>query len=428
MAQYKVPQDVQREDKIIGPFSLRQFLFLVGGAMGGYIAYQLFSVMGGFQVGFMVGVLIFLGISAFAVIEIQGMKLTEYLAAIIVFALKPRKRVWQRDITLPDIAVIKTPEEKGKEKPNQQEEKGNIKSRLDQLAYILDTRGWGGLTQEEGKGQQAPTQEAVENEPISTPPPQTAEEAVQNIQQAPVAMPAQGVEHPPKIIKEEVPQEPPAPKPIPVVAPKPTTPETIAPAQPEVVQNTTEQTPTPAPVPQVTTPTPQPVPETVPKPNTQEAIIPNQKEREKNIQKELDKVENLMMEKVKARAQVDIRNQNIEQKKALKELKDTVSNLEKETKSPEPIKKKRRVKLRMAPIVSSVSSMPDFSQVITDQPTTPKIPTSNVNITVDEKQLDDILQKAEQNSKLEREAKELKEAFRKSAEAKKVHRIIKSGD
>ena len=36
MAVYKVPQDVEADDKLIGPFSFRQFIYLliVAGAMG----------------------------------------------------------------------------------------------------------------------------------------------------------------------------------------------------------------------------------------------------------------------------------------------------------------------------------------------------------------------------------------------------------
>ncbi|TAL14698.1 hypothetical protein EPN95_02230, partial [Patescibacteria group bacterium] len=29
MAQYKVPQDVEADDKLIGPFSFRQFVYLI---------------------------------------------------------------------------------------------------------------------------------------------------------------------------------------------------------------------------------------------------------------------------------------------------------------------------------------------------------------------------------------------------------------
>ena len=36
MAQYKVPQDVEADDKLIGPFSFRQFVYLL--IAGGLVA------------------------------------------------------------------------------------------------------------------------------------------------------------------------------------------------------------------------------------------------------------------------------------------------------------------------------------------------------------------------------------------------------
>ena len=48
MAQYKVPQDVEADDKLLGPFSFRQFVYLL--IAGGLIAlaiglFQLFPLL-----------------------------------------------------------------------------------------------------------------------------------------------------------------------------------------------------------------------------------------------------------------------------------------------------------------------------------------------------------------------------------------------
>lgn len=48
MAQYKVPQDVEADDKLLGPFSFRQFVYLL--VAGGLIAlavglFQLFPLL-----------------------------------------------------------------------------------------------------------------------------------------------------------------------------------------------------------------------------------------------------------------------------------------------------------------------------------------------------------------------------------------------
>ena len=45
MAQYKVPQDVEAEDKLLGPFTFRQFIYLM--IAGGLIAvgFLLFKIL-----------------------------------------------------------------------------------------------------------------------------------------------------------------------------------------------------------------------------------------------------------------------------------------------------------------------------------------------------------------------------------------------
>jgi hypothetical protein len=44
MAVYKVPQDVEAEDKLIGPFSFRQFIYLIVAALGIFMAWALSQV------------------------------------------------------------------------------------------------------------------------------------------------------------------------------------------------------------------------------------------------------------------------------------------------------------------------------------------------------------------------------------------------
>ena len=44
MAVYKVPQDVEAEDKLVGPFTFRQFIFLIVAAISLFLTIQLFSV------------------------------------------------------------------------------------------------------------------------------------------------------------------------------------------------------------------------------------------------------------------------------------------------------------------------------------------------------------------------------------------------
>ena len=45
MAVYKVPQDVEAEDKLLGPFSFKQFIFLIVAIGMIALAWGLFSVL-----------------------------------------------------------------------------------------------------------------------------------------------------------------------------------------------------------------------------------------------------------------------------------------------------------------------------------------------------------------------------------------------
>ena len=158
--QYKIPQDVQREDKIIGPFSLKQFLYLLTGAMVGYMCFSIIGkIAGSTGIGGMAGLITFAGISAFAVIEVQGKPLPEFISAFIVFMLRPRNRIWQKDIYIPDIAVIPS---KKKEETSIPKDPSQIRTELEKLSHVLDTRGWGELAEEEERENVSTLYEKVE--------------------------------------------------------------------------------------------------------------------------------------------------------------------------------------------------------------------------------------------------------------------------
>lgn len=136
MAQYKVPQDVEADDKLIGPFSFRQFVYLL--IVAGLIAIavllaQVFIVLAIIPVPF---ILLF-GALALPLRKDQPME--TYLAALISFYLKPRKRIWtpgQRESTIL-ITAPKVVEENRTRDISGEE----ATHRLSFLADIVDTQG-----------------------------------------------------------------------------------------------------------------------------------------------------------------------------------------------------------------------------------------------------------------------------------------------
>ena len=137
MAQYKVPQDVEADDKLLGPFSFRQFVYLMIAAGLCFVAFLLFQVFP-LLVIIPIPVIIFLGILALPLKKDQPME--TYLSAVVDFYLKPQKRIWmpgQSDTTI----VVTAPKnvEENRTKDLSQEEAGR---RLSFLANIVDTEGY----------------------------------------------------------------------------------------------------------------------------------------------------------------------------------------------------------------------------------------------------------------------------------------------
>jgi hypothetical protein len=137
MAVYKVPQDVEAEDKLVGPFGFRQFVYLgiAGGA--GFIAYLLFRIAP-VLITIPLPIIFFFIVLALPLRKEQPME--TYLLALLRFYLKPKLRLWNPDgtITYVEIVVPKRVEQKlTKDLMGE-----TATDRLDYLARIMDTRGW----------------------------------------------------------------------------------------------------------------------------------------------------------------------------------------------------------------------------------------------------------------------------------------------
>lgn len=138
MAQYKVLQDIEAEDKLLGPLSLRQFIYAAITIVLGFVAFKLFT-----SSAWILGILflppaLFFGLLA---APLGGQQSSEiWLLAKIRFYLKPRMRIWDQT-GIQQLVTITAPK-----KAEKQLTKGfsadEVKSRLKTLSTTLDTRGW----------------------------------------------------------------------------------------------------------------------------------------------------------------------------------------------------------------------------------------------------------------------------------------------
>ena len=137
MATYKVPQDVEADDKLLGPFNFRQFIYLLIVAALIALAWALAQIFPLFAI---IPVLpaLFLLILALPLRKDQPME--TYIAALIQFYTKPTRRFWnpgQRESTI----TITAPKivEKQLTKNLTEEEASH---RLSFLANVVDSEGY----------------------------------------------------------------------------------------------------------------------------------------------------------------------------------------------------------------------------------------------------------------------------------------------
>ena len=137
MSVYKVPQDVEAEDKLLGPFSFRQFVFLIIAVIGIAIAYGLSTIFLPLAI-IPVPIILFFGALALPLKKDQPMEV--YLAAVISFMLKPKKRLWQPDGIERLVEVI-APKVEEKTYGNNYDQ-AEVQRRLSYLANLVDSQGW----------------------------------------------------------------------------------------------------------------------------------------------------------------------------------------------------------------------------------------------------------------------------------------------
>jgi len=211
MATYKVPQDVEADDKLIGPFSFRQFIYLIIVALSGALAWGLSNIFIGLAIIPLPVILLF-GALALPLRKDQPMEI--YLAAIISFYLKPHKRLWDPDGTesLIEITAPKIVEVQRSKNITQ----ADAEQRFSYLAGIVDSGGWA----IRGTGAQASTGAVLNNDVIleaqgaedvldgnnsvaqnfnsmiSKESDRIRQEAIERMHQAPVAAPAPAIPQP----------------------------------------------------------------------------------------------------------------------------------------------------------------------------------------------------------------------------------------
>jgi len=137
MATYTVIQDIEAEDKLLGPLSLRQFLYAVIALVLGFISFRLLTSLPPLAIPFIPPTILFFILAApFG----RDQPSEVWLLAKIRFLLKPRKRVWDQS-GLQELVTITAPKKIERQLTDGLSQT-EVKSRLQALANTIDTRGW----------------------------------------------------------------------------------------------------------------------------------------------------------------------------------------------------------------------------------------------------------------------------------------------
>jgi hypothetical protein len=138
MSTYKVIQDIEAEDHILGPLSLRQFIYALVSAFFLYLCFICLTKHAVFLLVLFLPPAIFTGFFAFPFGKDQPTEV--WALAKLRFLFKPRRRIWNQSGVkeLVTITVPKKIELHLTNGLNQTE----VKSRLEALANTIDSRGW----------------------------------------------------------------------------------------------------------------------------------------------------------------------------------------------------------------------------------------------------------------------------------------------
>jgi len=141
--QYQVPQFIEIEDKIIGPLTIKQFVYLAGGAGMAFLAYKTFPFIIALL---LIGVAIALSL-ALAFYKINNKPFIDFLESAFLYYTKQNLYIWKKEPKKIEVqAAEETPDLTGMFVPRLSD------SKLKELSWSLDiNESLNPLTGEDGK-------------------------------------------------------------------------------------------------------------------------------------------------------------------------------------------------------------------------------------------------------------------------------------
>lgn len=184
MGQYKVPQNVEAEDKILGPLTFKEFIYALMGFGWAAICFGLFrnTLPVLIVVGFPPTLLLML----LAFYNRDGQKFEQLLLAMVQFFAASRRRAWAKDDIIETFHIEPTAHlaELTQRDPVQ------VRSELEKLSNLIDSRGWNHPPEPETAGHPILPVTAHSDRIVPPPTPKAPDETptdILDLQQSPLA-------------------------------------------------------------------------------------------------------------------------------------------------------------------------------------------------------------------------------------------------
>ena len=137
----KIPQNIDKEDKLVGPLTLKQFLYILGAGSLIFIAYQ-YHIEGYlyFAEFIIISILVSALALALAFLKINGRSFIVFLGNILSYIFTAKTRFWITD-NKTSLTKLKITDSKIKSPEKSNQNNDTNYGKVEKLARILDTGG-----------------------------------------------------------------------------------------------------------------------------------------------------------------------------------------------------------------------------------------------------------------------------------------------
>jgi hypothetical protein len=136
MSQYKVPQNVEAEDKIIGPLTLKQFIYAIVGVAWAGVSFAIFHAV--IPLVIIIAAPVTLLFMLLAFYQRDGQDFEQLLIAMVGYFSQSRQRIWRKDEVVDSFRIQANAVVVEQTQRNPLE----VRSELERLGTMIDSRGW----------------------------------------------------------------------------------------------------------------------------------------------------------------------------------------------------------------------------------------------------------------------------------------------